>query len=126
MKNNINKIQSIDLNIDIEPSYLLMPQNGIFTEKSRSICVNFGHFLLISEPKPQISPKTPQPAIKEETKSNDIEDEEESFHSATDEEDDEYMKPRAINKNVNNSKSVESFRADKKSAVEFETSDQVI
>jgi hypothetical protein len=128
MKNNINKIQSIDLNIDIEPSYLLMPQNGIFTEKSRSICVNFGHFLLISEPKPQSSPKASQLAIKEETKSNDIEDEEESFHSATDEEDDEYMKPRALNKNSNNSKSVESFRTDKKkeSAVELETSDQVI
>lgn len=32
MKNNLQNIQYMDLNIDIEPSYLIMPQNGEFNE----------------------------------------------------------------------------------------------
>jgi hypothetical protein len=30
MKNNIQNIQKIDINIDIDPSFLLVPQNGKF------------------------------------------------------------------------------------------------
>jgi hypothetical protein len=32
MKNNLDKIPQTDINIDIQPSYLLMPENGILNE----------------------------------------------------------------------------------------------
>lgn len=32
MKNNLGNIRFVDLNIEIEPSYLLIPQNGVFSE----------------------------------------------------------------------------------------------
>jgi hypothetical protein len=32
MKNNLGNIKFIDVNIDIEPSYLLIPQYGVFSE----------------------------------------------------------------------------------------------
>ena len=32
MKNNLDHIQQLDLNIDVQPSYLVVPENGIFSE----------------------------------------------------------------------------------------------
>ena len=82
----------------------------IFSRNSKAVCVNFGHLLLISEPKP-LNP------IKELSKQsitasnnatiddiNDDDDDKESFHSATDDENDEnfvqQIKPVSNNKNL--------------------------
>lgn len=32
MKNNLQNIQQMDININIYPSFLLLPQNGTFTQ----------------------------------------------------------------------------------------------
>ncbi len=32
MKNNLQNINQIDLNIDVQPSYLVIPENGTFSE----------------------------------------------------------------------------------------------
>jgi hypothetical protein len=49
MKNNLQHIRKTDINIDIQPSYLLIPENGSFEENCQSICVNFGQLLIRSE-----------------------------------------------------------------------------
>lgn len=32
MKNNLQNIQQMDLNIEIEPSFVLVPENGVYNE----------------------------------------------------------------------------------------------
>lgn len=55
MKNNLDKIPQTDVTIDIKPSYLILPEDGILTEKSRLICIDFGH--LIIDCKPNLEPQ---------------------------------------------------------------------
>jgi vacuolar protein sorting-associated protein 13A/C len=91
MKNNLHNIEHMDLNIDIQPSYLLMPQNGVYTESTRSICINFGHLSFKSEPK-QLKETTTlnQTALKSISHEKEEDDEDaESFHSATSDDEDD-------------------------------------
>ena len=32
MKNNLQTVQQMELNIDIQPSYMLIPENGVYTK----------------------------------------------------------------------------------------------
>ncbi|CAF0704730.1 unnamed protein product [Brachionus calyciflorus] len=51
MKNNLQNIQQMELNIDIQPSYLLVPEKGNLQDFSKLLCLNFGHLSFKSEPK---------------------------------------------------------------------------
>jgi len=47
MKNNLQNIQQMDLNIEIEPSFVLVPENGVYNEYMKLKLIIFYHHHLI-------------------------------------------------------------------------------
>ncbi|CAF4025677.1 unnamed protein product, partial [Rotaria magnacalcarata] len=46
MKNNIEKIKVLDVYIDLQSSYFLLPENGVYYEGCPAICLDMGHLIL--------------------------------------------------------------------------------
>ncbi|CAF0945953.1 unnamed protein product [Adineta ricciae] len=46
MKHNVEKIKVLDIDIDLQSSYFLLPENGVFQEDGASICMDLGHLTL--------------------------------------------------------------------------------
>ncbi|CAF4041164.1 unnamed protein product [Adineta steineri] len=46
MKHNIEKIKVLDIYIDIQSSYLLLPENGVYRDGVAAICMDLGHLTL--------------------------------------------------------------------------------
>ncbi|UJR10669.1 hypothetical protein I4U23_014864 [Adineta vaga] len=46
MKHNIEKIKVLDIDIDIQSSYFLLPENGVYQEGQALICMDLGHLTL--------------------------------------------------------------------------------
>ncbi|CAF5043765.1 unnamed protein product, partial [Rotaria sp. Silwood1] len=46
MKHNIEKIKVLDIDIDLQSSYFLLPENGIYKDGVAAICMDLGHLTL--------------------------------------------------------------------------------
>ncbi|CAF1260195.1 unnamed protein product [Adineta steineri] len=46
MKHNIEKIKVLDIYIDIQSSYFLLPANGVYQDNAATICMDLGHLTL--------------------------------------------------------------------------------
>ncbi|CAF1279009.1 unnamed protein product [Rotaria magnacalcarata] len=46
MKHNIEKIKVLDIYIDIQSSYFLLPENGVYEDGGATICMDLGHLTL--------------------------------------------------------------------------------
>ncbi|CAF1245225.1 unnamed protein product [Adineta ricciae] len=46
MKHNIEKIKVLDIYIDIQSSYFLLPENGVYQDGVAAICMDLGHLTL--------------------------------------------------------------------------------
>ncbi|CAF2933999.1 unnamed protein product [Rotaria sp. Silwood2] len=46
MKHNIEKIKVLDIDIDLQSSYFLLPENGVYKEGVAAICMDLGHLTL--------------------------------------------------------------------------------
>ncbi|CAF4497379.1 unnamed protein product [Rotaria socialis] len=46
MKNNVEKIKVLDIYIDLQSSYFLLPENGVYYEGCPAICLDMGHLIL--------------------------------------------------------------------------------
>ncbi|CAF4508473.1 unnamed protein product, partial [Rotaria socialis] len=46
MKHNIEKIKVLDIYIDIQSSYFLLPENGVYEDGGAAICMDLGHLTL--------------------------------------------------------------------------------
>ncbi|CAF1265249.1 unnamed protein product [Rotaria sordida] len=63
MKHNIEKIKVLDIDIDLQSSYFLLPENGVYRDGVAAVCMDFGHLTLKRSTKPSdsgeqvISPK---------------------------------------------------------------------
>ncbi|CAF0895845.1 unnamed protein product [Rotaria sp. Silwood1] len=55
MKHNIEKIKVLDIDIDLQSSYFLLPEKGIYQDGVSAICMDFGHLTLKRGIKPSES-----------------------------------------------------------------------
>ncbi|RNA03908.1 vacuolar sorting-associated 13A [Brachionus plicatilis] len=55
MKNNLQNIQQMEVNVEIFPSYLIVPKKGNIQNSGELIYLNFGHLSFKSEPREEIS-----------------------------------------------------------------------
>ncbi|CAF3586652.1 unnamed protein product [Adineta steineri] len=46
MKHNIEKIKVLDIDIDIQSSYFLLPANGVYQDNVATLCMDLGHLTL--------------------------------------------------------------------------------
>ncbi|CAF0869350.1 unnamed protein product [Rotaria sordida] len=46
MKHNIEKIKVLDIYIDLQSSYFLLPENGVYKDDVAAICMDLGHLTL--------------------------------------------------------------------------------
>jgi len=46
MKHNIEKIKVLDIDVDINSTYFLLSENGVYQENSPAICMDFGHLII--------------------------------------------------------------------------------
>ncbi|CAF3939022.1 unnamed protein product [Rotaria sp. Silwood2] len=52
MKHNVEKIKVLDIDIDLQSSYFLLPENGVYRDGAAAICMDFGHLTLKRSTKP--------------------------------------------------------------------------
>jgi len=60
MKHNIEKIKVLDIFIDIQSSYFLLPEDGVYRDGAAAVCMDLGHLTLKRGVNPVEDPSAPK------------------------------------------------------------------
>ena len=99
MKNNLQNIEKIDLNIDIDPSFIILSQDGIFKEDKKSLFIDLGSLSFRSAAK------------QDSFKAIESNEDNESFHSADEDEHEIERERRKKYPKLENNKEIDVIEA---------------